>query len=195
MDLDPRRPAPVPALAALGAGSASGARRGRRGVRVDAATSLLDLVGDAPPPRDEFDIRRVEFKPGEIKIRVTNPQRQKLTIATVTVDDAIVPFRVDGPKTLGRLRSSTIVVPSNWVEGDPYTVGVTSSSGIETHVRRPGRGRDARRVAARVPRLRADRVARRDRPRGARPRLAARRCRRAGAALARRVHGADRRAC
>ena len=95
-------------------------------------TSLLDLVGRAPPPRDEFDIRRVEFKPGEISIRVTNPQRQKLTIASVTVDDAIVPFSVDGPSTLDRLRSSTIVVPIQWVEGDPYTVGVTSSSGIES---------------------------------------------------------------
>ena len=95
-------------------------------------TSLLDLVGRAPPPRDEFDIRRVEFKPGEISIQVTNPQRPKLTIASITVDDAIVPFRLEGPATLGRLRSSTIVVPLQWVEGDPYTVGVTSSSGIES---------------------------------------------------------------
>jgi zinc transporter, ZIP family len=96
------------------------------------APSLLDLVGNAPAPRDEFDIRRVEFKPGEIRIRVTNPQRSKLTIAAVTVDDAIVPFRVDGPATLGRLRSSVIAVPFSWVEGDPYTVGVTSSSGVQT---------------------------------------------------------------
>jgi zinc transporter, ZIP family len=95
-------------------------------------TSLLDLVGRTPPPRDEFHVRRVEFKPGEIRIRVTNPQRPKLTIASVTVDDAIVPFQTDGPATLDRLRSSTIVVPFEWVDGDPYTVGVTSSSGIET---------------------------------------------------------------
>jgi ZIP family zinc transporter len=95
-------------------------------------TSLLDLVGRAPPPADQFDIRRVEFKPGQIRIRVTNPQRQELTIGTVTVDDAIVPFTLDGPATLGRLRSSTVVVPFQWVEDDPYTVGVTSSSGIET---------------------------------------------------------------
>jgi len=95
-------------------------------------SSLLDLVGRAPPPLDQFDIRRVEFKPGEIRIRVTNPQRPKLTIATVTVDDAIVPFRVEGAETLSRLRSSTIVVPFEWVDGDPYSVGVTSSHGIET---------------------------------------------------------------
>jgi ZIP family zinc transporter len=95
-------------------------------------SSLLDLVGRAPPPADRFDIRRVEFKPDQIRIRVTNPQRDELTIATVTVDDAIVPFTLDGPSSLGRLRSSTIVVPFKWVEDDPYTVGVTSSSGIQT---------------------------------------------------------------
>jgi len=95
-------------------------------------SSLLDLVGRAPPPADLFDIRRVEFKPDQIRIRVTNPQRDELTIAAVTVDDAIFPFTLDGPSTLGRLRSSTIVVPFKWVEDDPYTVGVTSSSGIQT---------------------------------------------------------------
>ena len=78
--------------------------------------SLVELVGRNPPPADEFDIRRVELEPGEVRIRVTNPQRDDLTIASVTVDDAIVPFTVDGPTTLGRLRSATIVVPYDWVE-------------------------------------------------------------------------------
>jgi zinc transporter ZupT len=48
------------------------------------------------------------------------------------VDDAIVPFSVDGPERLGRLRSATIVVPYDWVEDEPIAVGVTSSTGIET---------------------------------------------------------------
>jgi zinc transporter ZupT len=94
--------------------------------------SVVDLVGTNPPPADEFDIRRVEFDPGEIRIRVTNPQQDPITIASVTVDDAIVPFTVDGPQELRRLRSSTIVVPFDWVEGDPMTIGVTSSTGIQT---------------------------------------------------------------
>ena len=102
------------------------------GVVVSAGSSLVDLVGSNPPPADRFDVRRVEFSSGEIRIVVRNPQRDELTIASVTVDDAIVPFSVDGPTTLGRLRSSTIVVPFQWVENDPISVGVTSSSGIET---------------------------------------------------------------
>ena len=102
------------------------------GVVVTSGSSLVDLVGTNPPPADEFDIRRVEFKPGEIRITVRNPQPDDLTIANVNVDDAIVPYTVDGPTTLGRLRSSTIVVSFDWVEDDPITVGVTSPTGIQT---------------------------------------------------------------
>ncbi|MEX2614262.1 MAG: hypothetical protein WD380_11850, partial [Gaiellaceae bacterium] len=102
------------------------------GAVVTSGSSLVDLVGTNPPPADEFDIRRVEFSPGEIRITVRNPQPDDLTIANVNVDDAIVPYTVDGPTTLGRLRSSTIVVPFDWVEDDPITVGVTSSTGIQT---------------------------------------------------------------
>ncbi len=102
------------------------------GAVVTSGSSLVDLVGTNPPPADEFDIRRVEFKPGEIRITVRNPQPHDLKIANVNVDDAIVPFTIDGPTTLGRLRSSTIVVAFDWVEDDPITVGVTSSTGIET---------------------------------------------------------------
>ena len=102
------------------------------GAFTQTGSSLVDLIGQNPPPADEFDIRRVEFKPDEIRIRVTNPQREELTIASVTVDDAIVPYSLDGPAELGRLRSSTIVVLFDWVDGDPISVGVTSSTGIET---------------------------------------------------------------
>jgi ZIP family zinc transporter len=99
---------------------------------VASGDSLIGLVRDNPPSADTFDVRRVTFEPGEIHIRVTNPQPDDLTIAVVTVDDAIVPYSLDGPQTLGRLRSSTIVVPFEWVDGDPISVGVTSSTGIQT---------------------------------------------------------------
>jgi zinc transporter ZupT len=102
------------------------------GAVVTSGSSLVDLVGTNPPPADEFDIRRVEFRPGEIRVVVRNPQPDDLTIANVNIDDAIVRYSVDGPTTLGRLRSSTIVVPFEWVEEDPITVGVTSSTGIQT---------------------------------------------------------------
>jgi zinc transporter ZupT len=102
------------------------------GIFVTSGSSLVDLIGRNPPPADEFEIRRVEFSPGEIRVLVRNPQADDLTIANVNVDDAIVPYALDGPATLERLRSSTIVVPFDWIEDDPIVIGVTSSTGIET---------------------------------------------------------------
>lgn len=102
------------------------------GAFVSAGDRLLDLVGQSPPPADELEIRRVEFSPGEIRALVRNPQRDAITVASVTVDDAIVQFTTDGPRTIERLRSTTVVVPFDWVDGDPILVGVTSSTGIET---------------------------------------------------------------
>lgn len=93
---------------------------------------LLDLVGQSPPPADELDIRRVEFRPGEIRVLARNPQREPITIAVATVDDAIVPFTTDGPDELGRLRSTRVVIPYDWVADEPMTVGLTSSTGIQT---------------------------------------------------------------
>ena len=99
---------------------------------VSSGNSLTSLIGANPPPADELDVRRVEFHPGEIRVLVRNPQPDDITIASVAVDDAIVPYTLDGPRTLGRLRSTVIEIPFDWVEDDPYTVGVTSSTGIQT---------------------------------------------------------------
>jgi hypothetical protein len=48
--------------------------------------SLVDLVGSKPPPKDELQIRRVKLSKGEVRIRVTNPQREQLTIGSVAID-------------------------------------------------------------------------------------------------------------
>lgn len=95
-------------------------------------SGLSGLIGDNPPSTDQFDLRRVTFAPGEIRIAVRNPQVDDLTIASVAVDDAIVPFTLDGPGTLKRLRSRTVIVPYDWVADEPISVGVTSSTGIQT---------------------------------------------------------------
>ena len=101
-------------------------------VVVSQGDRVVDLVGGAPPPADELDVRRVELRHGEIRVLVRNPQREDVTIASVTVDDAIVPFTLDGPATLDRLRSTTVLVPYDWVPDEPLAIGVTTSTGIET---------------------------------------------------------------
>lgn len=93
---------------------------------------LFSLLGDNPPPSDQVDVRGVRFVDGAIKLRVTNPQTQDLSIALVTVDESFVPFTLDGPATLGRLDTRTLTVPYHWIQGEPYRIAVTSSNGIQT---------------------------------------------------------------
>ena len=102
------------------------------GLFVSSGSAVVDLIGRNTPAADAFDVRRVEFHPGKIRISVRNPQADELTIALVAVDDAIVPFTVDGPRVLGRLRSSSITVLYPWVEDEPIAIGITSSTGIQT---------------------------------------------------------------
>lgn len=135
----------------MSTGSAGAARGGQWGVRllalvpivllvaiaaafVASGNSITGLVGGNPPPPDTLEMRRVEFHDGRISLVVRNPQPEDITIAVVTVDDAVVPFTVDGPTTLGRLRSATIQIPFTWVEDDPYLFGVTSSTGIQSTI-------------------------------------------------------------
>ena len=155
--------------------------------------SLLDLVGENPPPPDEFDVRRVEFSPGEIRIRVTNPQREDLTIATVTVDDAIVPFTRRRPS---HARAAALGDDRRPVRLGRGRADRRRRDELDRHpddARDRGRGRDARAEPGGLPRLRADRRPRRHRPGRARPALAAVAPARA-ARVAGGVHGADRRA-
>ena len=156
-------------------------------------SSLTDLLGRTPPPADQFDVRRVELEPGEIRVLVTNPQADDLTIATVTVDDAIVPYTVDGDSTLGRLRSATIGIPYDWVPDEPLLIGVTSSSGIQTTHEVAAAVETPTPSPQGISRLRPRRAARRRCPGRARDALAALTA--AGETrVARSVHGADRRA-
>lgn len=93
---------------------------------------IFGLIGDNPPPPDQLSVSRVLFEEGEIVVRVTNPQPQPISIGAVTVDNAIVNFSVDGNETLGRFDGAKIRIPFHWNEGEPYVVGITSGSGIQT---------------------------------------------------------------
>ena len=130
--------------------------------------------------------------PGEIRIHVTNPQ-------TDDHDRLRHRRRRDRPvhASTGRARCSgsaraPIVVPYDWVADEPITVGVTSSTGIETTKEIAAAVETPTRVGAGLSRLRADRLPRRHRPGRARPALAAVAAARASP-VARRLHGADRR--
>ena len=152
---------------------------------------VVDLVGGTPPPADEFDIRRVEFRAG----RDPDPGAQP---AARRPDDRARDRRRRDRAVLGRRADDARPAP---VEHDRRSVrlgrgGADRSrrhelDGHPDHARGTGRGPDAAAERARLPRLRADRPARRRRPGRARAALAPRPA--AGRqAVARRLHGAHR---
>lgn len=95
-------------------------------------SKIFALIGGNPPPADELSVSRVKFEDQKILSTVTNPQPEPITIAIVTVDDAVANFAVVGGNTLDRFARRSIEIPFAWNEGEPYTIGITSSSGIQT---------------------------------------------------------------
>lgn len=95
-------------------------------------TRIFDLIGSNPPSSDEISVSRVLFEDGKIVVRVTNPQPDPITIAVVAVDDAIANFSVAGNPTMERFDRRAITIPFGWIEGEPYTIGITTSTGIQT---------------------------------------------------------------
>lgn len=95
-------------------------------------TRIFDLIGSNPPASDEVSVSRVLFEEGKIVVRVTNPQQDPISIAVVTVDNAIANFSIDGSPTIGRFDRRAITIPFGWIEGEPYSIGITSSTGIQT---------------------------------------------------------------
>ena len=104
-----RRPRSARRLAALGARADPAARASS-----SACSSRRRLVARRPDRREPAAGRRVRRAPRRVPAgrdpdRVRNPQSDDLTIALVTVDDAIVPFTLDGPPSsaaCARARSS-----------------------------------------------------------------------------------------
>ncbi len=78
----------------------------------------------------EFTIQRVAFQPDEIVLSVINIGPTPLTIAQVTVDDALWRFSVTPSATLPRLGQATVSIPYPWIVGDPYEIKLITSNGL-----------------------------------------------------------------
>ena len=83
------------------------------------------------PPVEELTIERITLpRPGMLRVEVVNGGPQPVTIAQVFVDDASWVHSIDGPRTVERLGSRRLDVPYPWVEGEPHTVTLVTSTGL-----------------------------------------------------------------
>jgi zinc transporter, ZIP family len=91
----------------------------------------VGLLRDAFPPVEELTIERIRLpQPGRMEVTVVNGGPEPVTIAQLMVDDANWVHSVSGSRTLARLEGRTITIPYPWVEGEPLTVTLVTSTGL-----------------------------------------------------------------
>jgi zinc transporter ZupT len=91
----------------------------------------VGVLKTAFPPIEELTIQRVVLpEPGLMRVIVTNGGPEPVTVAQVLVDDASWTHSVDGERTIERLQTRTFTVPYPWVEGEPHTIRLVTSTGL-----------------------------------------------------------------
>ena len=83
------------------------------------------------PPIEELTLERVRLPaPGVMEVTVVNGGPEPVTVAQVMVDDANWVHTVDGRRRMERLERRTVRIPYPWVEGEPHTVTLVTSTGL-----------------------------------------------------------------
>jgi len=104
-------------------------------VVVAAVLGLLAVLGGASlpgrvgPPIEELTAERTVFTPGAIGLTVRNSGADAVTVAQVFVNDTYVDF--SGPaEPIERLGTARLDLSYPWVDGQPYTISLLTSTGL-----------------------------------------------------------------
>jgi ZIP family zinc transporter len=95
----------------------------------------LDLK--SPAPIENLTIERYDLKRGHIELSVQNTGPGTLTVASVIINDAVMPFDVTPSADIPRLGRATINIDYAWTEGEAYGVRVFTSNSIPFDVAIP----------------------------------------------------------
>ena len=80
------------------------------------------------PPAEELVVEQTKLRPGTIELTVRNDGPDAVAVAQVAVNDAFVPF--DGSaEPVGRLQTTKVSIPEDWIEGQLYDVTLITSTG------------------------------------------------------------------
>ena len=88
----------------------------------------LDL--EAPAPVEDLNVERYHIEPNSVELYVRNTGPDELTIATVIINDAVMPFKVDPSPTIPRLGRATIQVNYAWSYGEAYGIKIMTTNAV-----------------------------------------------------------------
>jgi zinc transporter ZupT len=88
----------------------------------------LDL--EAPVPVENLAIERYRLERNTIELHVQNTGPEELTVATVIINEAVMPFAVEPSPTIPRLGRARIHVNYAWSYGEAYGITVFTTNAI-----------------------------------------------------------------
>lgn len=95
----------------------------------------LDL--ESPVPIEELTIERYHLERGHIELYVQNTGPDTLTISSVIVNEAIMPFGVTPSAEIPRLGRAIVSVEYAWTEGEAYAARIFTSNAVPFDVEIP----------------------------------------------------------
>jgi len=95
----------------------------------------LDL--NSPAPVEELNIERYHLEPNHVELNVRNTGPNELTIATVIINDAVMPFTVTPSADIPRLGRAEIHINYAWSYAEAYAVKIFTSNAIPFEVEIP----------------------------------------------------------
>src|SRR4030095_5281431 len=84
----------------------------------------------SPVPIENLNVEKYILKRNNIDLYIRNTGPQDLTIASVVINDAIIPFTVTPHSTIPRLGRAQIHVNYAWTEGEAYGITIFTSNSI-----------------------------------------------------------------
>lgn len=85
---------------------------------------------ESPAPVENLDVEKYILEPNEIRLHVRNTGPDELTIASVIINEAVMPFEVRPGPTIPRLGSAEIHVNYAWTEGEAYGITIFTSNAV-----------------------------------------------------------------
>ena len=82
------------------------------------------------PPVETLSVERVKVTPAGFELTVVNGGPDTVTVAQVTVDDAYWNFTASPSATIPRLGRSQITLNYPWVEAEPNTIRLMTTTGL-----------------------------------------------------------------
>jgi zinc transporter, ZIP family len=83
------------------------------------------------PPLEQLTVQRITFpENGRIQLNIINGGPDPVTIAQVLVDDAYWQYEISPDNRLNRLQKATIDLEYPWVDGEPLSIVLITSTGL-----------------------------------------------------------------